>query len=410
MKVKDIMSKNPITISGKTSIFRIEQIFKQRKIWSLIVSDYGKVIGVVTKSDLAHRGRNKSPKTPAYAIMTRNPIVIDPDSDVEHAIRLITKKNINGIPVVSRGKLCGIVTKYDINEKYLKFVTIPMKPSPDGDNIGKISHAPKGFIKRFAEDFSDTIEDSLISPLKSSYYEDTIQFLALLAVEIGIFGAGIVVIGSGIWMLLSQGKYVPGGESPPIGILMTLISIPAFLTVIGMMVLTIKSRSQNSKRTQKRPEEIPLTGSIRSHKFKIAISFAGKNRNIVEEVASSLRDELGKNTVFYDNFFRAQLAQPNLDLLLQAIYSQNSELNVIFLSTDYDKKEWCGIEFRVIREQIKKGQSSKIMLLRLDNVDIKGLFSIDGYLDIRSMSALEISNYILDRYRGLDPETTKRDF
>jgi len=406
------MSNNPVTIPGKTPIFRIEQIFKKRKIWSLIVLDYGKPIGIVTKSDLIHRGRNKSPKTPAYAIMTRNPIIIDPDSDVEHVIRLLTKKNINGLPVVSRGKLCGIVTKYDINEKYQKKVTVLRDPPPnryDTNNFQKISDKQNGFIKRLTEDVSDIIDDYLISPLKSSYYEDTIRFLALLAMEIGLFGISLVGISSAVWMFFFQGRYVPGGESPPLGILIILFGIPACLLVIGSMVLETKRRIQNIDRTHKPVEEVSSIDSISPHKFKIAVSFAGRNRKIVEEVAFSLRDELGKNTVFYDNFYKAQLAQPNLDLLLQKIYSQNSELNVIFLSLDYVKKEWCGIEFRAIRELIKMGQSSKIMLLRFDDVNIKGLFSIDGYLDIRTMSALEISNYILDRYRGLDPETTNKN-
>jgi hypothetical protein len=45
-------------------------------------------------------------------------------------------------------------------------------------------------------------------------------------------------------------------------------------------------------------------------------------------------------TVFYDEDFRAQLARPNLDMLLQRIYLQNSDLVVVFLSTDYSEKEF----------------------------------------------------------------------
>lgn len=417
MKVKDIMTKNPITISGKTPIFKIEQILRENKIWSLIIEDSGKFIGIVTKSDLKHRGKNRSPKTPAFAIMTRNMITIDPECDVEFALSLIFEKHINGLPVVKNGKPCGIITKYDIREKYLK------NSKNDQENRGRRSDIIRrsfetsvnqkspdvqtGFLTRFKNDINSVLFSYFVFPLKQSYYEDTIKFLALLATDIGIFGIGIVTVWFTIQIFLLPKNPVSSVNQFPIELFIILWGFFSILIVCGAMIMDGKRHQTQRKTPPPHNKEKPLTGDIFSHKFEIALSFSGKYRPLVEQIALSLNEELGDNSIFYDNFYRAHLAQPNLDLLLQKIYSENSRLNVVFLSSDYQDKEWCGIEYRAIREIIKTeqasrtGQSSRIMLLKLADVNIKGLFSIDGYLDIRNMSALEISNHILDRIGGV---------
>jgi len=390
------MTKNPITVPGKTPIFRIEQIFRERKIWSLIIEDSGKLIGIVTKSDLKYRSRHKSPKAPAFAIMTRNMITIKPDNDVDYAISLILKKNINGIPVVENGRLCGIITRYDIRTKY------DMPDKSRGNGTQTKPGEKRGFIRRLKDDLNAIFIKYIISPLKWSYHNDTIKFLALIALYLGIIGFSIVGIGSFFWIVFFQNRVIPGGEQTPIELFMILFGFFAIVLFIGVMILMQKQqRSQGKIDSLPSIEETPLNDSINSHKFKIALSFSGKYRVLVEDIAFRIREELGNNTVFYDDFYKAHLAQPNLDLLLQKIYKDNSKLNVIFLSSDYEDKEWCGIEFRAIRELIKTGNASNIMLLKLGEVNVKGLFSIDGYLDVRNMSSLEISNHIIDRIRGL---------
>jgi tetratricopeptide (TPR) repeat protein len=133
-------------------------------------------------------------------------------------------------------------------------------------------------------------------------------------------------------------------------------------------------------------------------RFKIALSFPGEARDFVQKVALSLCQSCGKERVFYDKHFEAELARPNLDTYLQNIYHDDSELIVIFLCKEYEKKEWCGLEWRAIRDLIKKRKTSDIMPIRLDSTHISGLFSIDGYIEINDRSPEEIANLILQRY------------
>ena len=131
--------------------------------------------------------------------------------------------------------------------------------------------------------------------------------------------------------------------------------------------------------------------------FKVALTFAGENRGYVEQVAIDLEMKLGKGNVFYDNFFQAELARLDLDIFLQDIYHNKSDFIVVFLSKGYRSKEWCGLEWRSIRDLIRKKQSDKIILVKLEDFSIDGIFSIDGYLDGIINNPIRISDLINKR-------------
>lgn len=106
--------------------------------------------------------------------------------------------------------------------------------------------------------------------------------------------------------------------------------------------------------------------------------------------------------MFYDNDYVAELARPNLDVLLQRIYHDNSDLIAVFLCGDYVAKEWCGLEWRAIRDIIKQRRDATVMLLRLDQAEVPGLFSIDGHIDITTWSPAQIAEAIVKRLRSGD--------
>ena len=60
----------------------------------------------------------------------------------------------------------------------------------------------------------------------------------------------------------------------------------------------------------------PLT-QLNTKRFQVALSFAGEHRNFVEGVAEQLSRILGQNRVFYDRYYEAELARPNLEVLIR---------------------------------------------------------------------------------------------
>ena len=147
--------------------------------------------------------------------------------------------------------------------------------------------------------------------------------------------------------------------------------------------------------------EVGKSVDLLTHEFDVALSFPGEARPLVESVAVELERLIGPNTYFYDNNYVSQLARPSLDTFLQSIYRDRSKLIVVFLSADYQRKDWCGIEFRAIRDIIFERDHQRIMFIRTDDGDVDGVFSTDGYVDARKFPPAQIAGFIHERSKLL---------
>lgn len=155
-------------------------------------------------------------------------------------------------------------------------------------------------------------------------------------------------------------------------------------------LLNYESKQQSAK-------EVLDRADITSRRFKVALSFPGEKRAYVSKVAEGLSKRLGQDSVFYDEYYKADLARPNLDTLLQKIYHENSDLIVVFVCKEYEEKEWCGLEWRAIRDLIKKRLDKKIMFMRFDDYEVPGIFSLDGHIELRGLSPNEAVDLICQR-------------
>jgi len=136
---------------------------------------------------------------------------------------------------------------------------------------------------------------------------------------------------------------------------------------------------------------------ITNHYFDVALSFPGEVREYVESVAVELEREIGPNSYFYDNNYKAQLARPSLDTLLQDIYKNRSRLVVVFLCAEYQEKEWCGIEFRAVRDIINAREHERVMYIKMDDGDVEGVFRSDGYIDGKRHTPKDVAKFIRER-------------
>lgn len=138
--------------------------------------------------------------------------------------------------------------------------------------------------------------------------------------------------------------------------------------------------------------------------FNIALTFAGESRGLVEEVAFLLSDKFGREKILYDKFHEAMFARPQLDLHLQKLYHDYSDLIVVFLCEQYEQKRWCGVEWRAIRDIINNFNYEKIMYVKackedIDKITLPGFYgSQDGYIDANTHTPREVANLIIERY------------
>jgi CBS domain-containing protein len=142
LRAKDIMTKNPITVSPETEILHATKLLLENRINGVPVTDEtGKLVGILCQSDLIAQQKKfpvpsfftlldgliplssmkqlekevqKIAATTVAQAMTKNPVVVRPDADIETVAALMVDNNFHTIPVVDAGKLVGIIGKEDI--------------------------------------------------------------------------------------------------------------------------------------------------------------------------------------------------------------------------------------------------------------------------------------------------------
>jgi acetoin utilization protein AcuB len=121
MRIKQMMTENPVTVSPDTLVLDAQRIMKEKNIRRLPVVDKGKLVGIVTKTELLEtapsvvRGLDDLlSKMKVKEIMRKNPVTVTPETPFEDALRIGQEKKIGSFPVVDDGKLLGITTESDI--------------------------------------------------------------------------------------------------------------------------------------------------------------------------------------------------------------------------------------------------------------------------------------------------------
>jgi len=142
LKVKDIMTRELITVLPETEIVHATKLLLENRINGVPVTDEtGKLVGILCQSDLIAQQKKlpipsfftflnglipmtsmkqiekqvqKITATTVAQAMTKNPVTVQPDTDIEEVAALMVDNSFHTIPVVDEGKLVGIVGKEDI--------------------------------------------------------------------------------------------------------------------------------------------------------------------------------------------------------------------------------------------------------------------------------------------------------
>ncbi len=127
MGVDEIMSKRIVTVEMDDSLKVIKEIFDNSKFHHLLVVESEELLGVISDRDLlkaispnietaAETTRDiETLKKRAHQIMTRNPITLGVNAEIDQAIEIFNNHIISCIPIIDdEQKLVGIITWRDI--------------------------------------------------------------------------------------------------------------------------------------------------------------------------------------------------------------------------------------------------------------------------------------------------------
>jgi len=127
-------------------------------------------------------------------------------------------------------------------------------------------------------------------------------------------------------------------------------------------------------------------------RFAIAVSFPGQHRRFVLNVVKRLADHLGRDRVFYDEWYESELVGLDGDLKLRRYYREQSEVVVPFFSEHY-AKDWCQIEWSAIRAMLKERRKDDAVIpVALDGTRIEGWETIDFAIRKGTRNSREVSD------------------
>jgi CBS domain-containing protein len=117
LKVEDVMIKEVITIDEKSTVKEAAEIMNNFEIGCLIAVRKGKAVGIITERDLLKRvvaEAKDANKVKVKDVMSSPLVVVEPQMDLEDAVKLMFQMKIKKLPVVSEKRLVGLVTLTDI--------------------------------------------------------------------------------------------------------------------------------------------------------------------------------------------------------------------------------------------------------------------------------------------------------
>ena len=117
--VKDVMTKALVSVDPSTKLTQISKMMEQGGMGSILVKKNGTPSGIITDRDFAIKvaARGVSLDTPVEKIATFPLVTINSDESLLDAAKQMSAKKIRKLAVIDSGKIVGILTSTDLVNK-----------------------------------------------------------------------------------------------------------------------------------------------------------------------------------------------------------------------------------------------------------------------------------------------------
>jgi CBS domain-containing protein len=115
-KIRAVMKTTLYTVSPTTTLGEAVSLMAQHRVGSTLVMDGPQLIGIFTERDTV-RAISQSHDAPDHEIsswMTRDPKTVEPDVDVDDALKTMLANGFRHLPVVENGQVIGMVSMRDL--------------------------------------------------------------------------------------------------------------------------------------------------------------------------------------------------------------------------------------------------------------------------------------------------------
>ena len=138
--------------------------------------------------------------------------------------------------------------------------------------------------------------------------------------------------------------------------------------------------------------------------YQVALSFAGEQRDYVEDVAQHLAARsIG---VFYDGFQRTWLWGRDGVETFHEVFGESSSFVAMFVSAAYVAKPWTRHERRSALSRMLMEESEYVLPVRFDDTPVPGLPESVLYLDAKDFTPAQLAAVIVEKI-GIEPFSGK---
>lgn len=111
-QLSDVMRREFITVAPEDTLGEVAQRMVDLNVGSVIVKDFGRLIGILTERDLlkAMAGRVHTSDARVREWMTAEPVTASPTTPVEEAAQTMLQRGFRHLPVIDRDEVVGVVS------------------------------------------------------------------------------------------------------------------------------------------------------------------------------------------------------------------------------------------------------------------------------------------------------------
>ena len=125
MRIQDVMTKNVVSVPKEMAVGMARERLRTEEIDHLVIVEGKRVVGIVSSKDILRAADDE----PLSAVMSRLVVTIEPNATLRRAAGVMRGRAIGCLPVLDEGRLVGIVTTSDLLTALAKGETHAAPPS-----------------------------------------------------------------------------------------------------------------------------------------------------------------------------------------------------------------------------------------------------------------------------------------
>lgn len=116
-QVRDAMTGEVRVASPSQSLAEAAELMKSEDVGSIPVVDDGRLVGILTDRDIVVRAvaeRRDPEAVTVDEVASRELVTVEPEQDLDEALRLMASHQVRRLPVVEDGRLVGMLAQADV--------------------------------------------------------------------------------------------------------------------------------------------------------------------------------------------------------------------------------------------------------------------------------------------------------